>query len=38
MLDLYDFEVEERYDWPSLIGAHPDGTIRAVRDHHTATG
>ncbi len=35
MLGVYDFEVEERFDWPSLIGSQPQGTIRALRDYHT---
>lgn len=34
MLDVYDFEVEERFDWRSLIRGQPDGTIRSVRDYH----
>ena len=35
MLGIYDFEVEDRFDWPSLIRTQPDGTVRAVRDYHT---
>ena len=35
MLDVYDFEVEERFDWRSLISTQPPGTVRAVRDYHT---
>jgi len=35
MLDVYDFDVEEQFDWPGLIAATPDAQIGSVRDYYT---
>lgn len=40
MLDVYDFDVEEQFDWPALIAAHPEvpaGTVRDYTSGHRVT-
>lgn len=33
MLDVYDFDIEESFDWPALIAAHPEIPSGAVGDY-----
>jgi hypothetical protein len=35
MLDVYDFEVEEQFDWPALLASRPDVPRRVVSDYYT---
>lgn len=35
MLEVYDIDVEEQYDWPKLLEGHPPDTLRAAGDYHT---
>jgi hypothetical protein len=35
MLDVYDFEVEEQFDWPTLLASRPDVPRRVVSDYNT---
>lgn len=37
ILDVYDFEVAEHYDWASLLAAHPDIPAPAVKDYREGT-
>jgi Methyltransferase domain len=34
ILDVYDFDVEEQYDWPALLESRPDA-LRAAGDYNT---
>jgi hypothetical protein len=35
MLDVYDLEVEEQFDWPALIASRPDVPRRVISDYYT---
>ncbi len=35
ILDVYDLEVEEQYDWPALLESRPDVPRRVVSDYNT---
>lgn len=34
MLDVYDFDVEEQYDWPALLATRPE-TVKSMGDYNT---
>lgn len=35
MLDVYDLDVEELFDWPALLAEHPEVPRRAAADYYT---
>lgn len=35
MLDVYEFDIVDEFDWPSLLASHPEIPPRAVHDYQT---